>query len=89
MTSGYLGGLLAEADVNCGVVPLYDGSCEPLAAIYPKAAAAEVERAMKAQDFSLQRLIRRLDALRLVRLRTVSEAERTLFANWNSPEDCR
>jgi molybdopterin-guanine dinucleotide biosynthesis protein A len=88
MTPVYLGGLLAEVDLNCGIVPLIEGSAEPLAAVYPKAALAEVELAMKTQDYSLQRLIRKLEALRLARLRVVGEAERVLFANWNSPEDC-
>lgn len=88
MTSVYLGGLLAEADVDCGIVPLFGGSAEPLVAIYTKEATAEVERAMKAQDYSLQRLVCKLEALQLVRFRTVCEAERVLFANWNSPEDC-
>jgi len=88
MTSVYLGRFLAEADLSCGIVPLSDGSAEPLAAVYPRAALAEVERAMKAQDYSLQRLVRRLEELRLVRFRVLGEAERVLFANWNSPEDC-
>lgn len=89
MTAAYIWGLLAAADLKCGVVPQCDGSAEPLAAIYPKAAAVEVERAMKAQDYSLQRLIGKLEAARLVRLQVVGDAERALFANWNSPEDCR
>lgn len=89
MTSAYLGALLAEARVSCGVVPVLGNSVEPLAAIYPKEAAAEVEGAMQAQDYSLQRLIRGLEQKKLVRLRTVSSTERGLFANWNSPEDCR
>jgi molybdenum cofactor guanylyltransferase len=89
MTAAYLEGLLAEKDMNCGIVPLIEGSAEPLAAVYPKAALAEVELAMKTQDYSLQRLIRKLETLRLVRLRGVGDAERALFSNWNSPEDCR
>jgi molybdopterin-guanine dinucleotide biosynthesis protein A len=88
MTPTYLSLLLAEAEPGCGVVPVIDGSAEPLAAVYPKEAAAEVAQTMQAGDFSMQRLIRRLEALQLVRLRAVTEAERTLFANWNSPEDC-
>lgn len=88
MTSEYLGGLLAEADADCGIVPLFGGSAEPLAAFYTKEATAEVERAMRSQDYSLQRLVCKLEALQLVRFRAVCEAERVLFANWNSPEDC-
>lgn len=88
MTEAYLEGLLAEADSGCGVVPLSDSSAEPLAAVYPRVALAEVELAMKAQDYSLQRLVRKLETLRLVRLRVVGDAERTLFGNWNSPKDC-
>lgn len=89
MTPTYLSGLLADAELGCGVVPVLDGSAEPLAAVYPKEAAAAAAGAMQARDFSMQRLIRGLEQKKLVRLRTVSSAERPFFANWNSPEDCR
>lgn len=89
MTPAYLSGLLADAEAGCGVVPVIDGSAEPLAAVYPREAAAAAEAALQAREFSMQRLIRSLEQQKLVRLRTVSSAERRLFANWNSPEDCR
>ena len=89
MTPAYLSGLLADAETGCGVVPVIDGSAEPLAAVYPREAAAAAESALQVREFSMQRLIRNLEQKKLVRLRTVSSAERPLFANWNSPEDCR
>lgn len=89
MTAAYLSGLLADAEEGCGVVPVIDGSAEPLAAVYPKEAMDEVAAALLAREFSLQRLVRTLERKKLIRLRVVSSAERRLFANWNSPEDCR
>ncbi|MFT3867039.1 MAG: molybdenum cofactor guanylyltransferase [Nibricoccus sp.] len=89
MTPAYLSALTADAESGCGIVPVIDGSAEPLAAVYPKEAAAEVIAAIQAREFSLQRLVRKLEQKKLVRLRTVSAAERRFFANWNSPEDCR
>lgn len=89
MTPAYLSGLMSDAETGCGVVPVLDGSAEPLAAVYPREAAVEAKRAMQSGDFSMQRLIRILVDKKLVRLRMVSKAERPFFTNWNSPTDCR
>jgi molybdopterin-guanine dinucleotide biosynthesis protein A len=89
MTPAYLSGLVSDAEPGCGVVPMIDGSAEPLAAIYPKEAASIVEEALRAKEYSMQWLIRNLEQKKLVQLRPVNADERGLFANWNSPEDCR
>jgi hypothetical protein len=43
---------------------------------------------LEAGDYSLQKLIRRLEQEGLVECVPVAPAERPFFANWNSPEDC-
>jgi molybdopterin-guanine dinucleotide biosynthesis protein A len=89
MTPEYLRGLLGRTKSGRGVVPMVDDSAEPLVAVYPKEALSEVERALDAGEFSLQKLVRRLEQAGLVECVPVAEGDRTLFANWNSPEDCR
>ncbi|MBK9992311.1 MAG: molybdenum cofactor guanylyltransferase [Verrucomicrobia bacterium] len=89
MAPSYLRGLLSRTQARRGVVPVIDGSAEPLVAVYSKEALAEVQRALETGDYSLQKLIRRLEQAGLVDLVPVEPGERPLFANWNSPEDCR
>ena len=89
MTPEYLRGLVSQTQARRGAVPVSDSSAEPLAAVYPKEALAEVQRALDTGDFSLQKLVRRLEQAGLVDCVPVAPSERTLFANWNSPEDCR
>ncbi|MFT3781566.1 MAG: molybdenum cofactor guanylyltransferase [Nibricoccus sp.] len=89
MTSDYLRGLATMIGEKFGVVPINDGSAEPLSAIYPKAALAEIQRAINERQFSLQRLAINLERSGLVRFAPVGAHEQPLFANWNSPEDCR
>lgn len=88
MTPKYLRGLLSQTQAARGVVPVINGSFEPLVAVYPKEALAEVQRALEAGDYSLQKLIRRLEQEGLAECVPVAPGERPLFANWNSPEDC-
>lgn len=88
MMPAYLRGLLREARPGCGVVPVIDGSFEPLAAVYPRETSASMADALASRDLSLQRLIRNLEQRSLVRLLEMGVEEKALFANWNSPEDC-
>lgn len=89
MTPEYVRWLLSQTQKERGVVPIFGGSAEPLVAVYPKAALGEVQRALGASEFSLQKLVRRLEQEKLVDLVAVEVGERSLFANWNSPDDCR
>lgn len=88
MTAAYLSGLWRQSELGCGVVPVHDGQAEPLAAVYPREAGEEAQRALAEQNYSLQRWVRLLEALRRVKTVSIRQEERSLFANWNTPGDC-
>jgi len=77
------------ATPGCGVIPERDEFLEPLCAIYPREAAAAAESALAGEDVSLHGLSRIL--LRDGRLRAyaLTDAEKSLFQNANSPADLR
>ena len=94
MTANFLLTLLEESERTAkGVVPSVaaDGrrraNFEPLAAVYPRAALSIAKECLRAGEFKLEAFIRRLEAGRLVSVRTVAEEDIFLFANWNVPTD--
>lgn len=89
MRRDYLGRLLERSKENCGVVPVYGGSAEPLAAVYPRCCSEHMQSALQHGDYSLQQLVRQLAELGLVACLPVTEMEHKFFANWNTPADCR
>jgi molybdopterin-guanine dinucleotide biosynthesis protein A len=89
MTPEYLRRLVTRTQAKRGIVPVIDSSAEPLVAVYPQEELAEVQRALGAGEFSMQKLIRRLEQDGLVECVPVAPGDRPLFANWNSPETCR
>ncbi len=65
-----------------------DGRHEPLAAIYPRSALAEVTRRLESGgDHSLQTLAHALMALHLLRSVPLPDREVWRVANWNTPAD--
>lgn len=66
---------------------LPDGPFEPLAAIYPKAALAEVTRRLAGPEYSLQSLATTLVAHELLVTAMVPEADRGQLENWNTPAE--
>jgi molybdopterin-guanine dinucleotide biosynthesis protein A len=87
MTEKYLRDLCGRVEPGRGIVPVIENRAEPLAAIYPREAAAEFGHALSGTDFSLQPLIRKLIALGKLRPIDVSPDEAPLFHNLNKPED--
>jgi molybdopterin-guanine dinucleotide biosynthesis protein A len=94
MTTEYLRSLLDESQRTAkGVVPFVAADVrrranfEPLAAVYPRAALTIAKECLRAGEFKLEAFIRRLEAGRLVSVRTVAEEDIFLFANWNVPTD--
>ena len=87
MTSKQMQVLCRHAMWRCGVVPVVEGRFEPLAAIYPREAAAHFSAALAGNDFSLQPLVRNLVHADKVRLVTVAEEERDLYRSVNEPTD--
>ena len=87
MTRKQMQVLCRHAVRGCGVVPVVEGRPEPLAAIYPREAAAHFSAALAGNDFSLQPLVRNLVQADKVRLVTVAEGERDFYRSVNEPGD--
>jgi molybdopterin-guanine dinucleotide biosynthesis protein A len=88
MTENYLLSLVGQATPDCGVVPIVNGEPEPLAAIYPREAAAIVADVIgKNSDLSLRGLISKLLRAKQMRSILVAPNELILFQNINEPRD--
>lgn len=87
MTKDFLHSLCGAIKPSCGVVPMVGDHLEPLAAIYPKGADADVIAALSGHDFSLQSLAERLISVDKLRLVSVSSEDVNCFRNFNEPDD--
>ena len=75
------------ARVGMGVVPMINGTAEPLSAIYPKEARAIFLEACRTDDFSLQPIIRKLIDLNLLTEMPVSDSAREFYRSINETKD--
>jgi molybdopterin-guanine dinucleotide biosynthesis protein A len=82
----HLSSLAAE---GCGVVPRIGARAEPLAAIYPKESALDFAAALAGSDFSLQALVRRLEAAGQIRMVHVLPQDEHLYLSLNQPSDVK
>lgn len=87
MPPEFLTRLVGKSTPACGVVPTRDGRPEPLAAVYPRAAASVAAELLAAGELRAAEFARRLAALGLVRWREVAPSEALFFTNWNTPAD--
>ena len=91
MTTAFLRGLLMEEQMvssTRGTVPQSsDGFFEPLAAVYARASLPWSEAQLRSGDLALQTFVRLLIEQNLAVARPVTDAEATLFSNWNHPQD--
>ncbi len=88
MTQNYLLSLLEQVTPGCGVVPILNGSPEPLAAVYPHEAAATVAKVIEEKsNLSLRSVIATLLLAKQMRQIPVPPNELTLFQNVNRPTD--
>ena len=87
MTEKYLRRICEQARPGQGAVPTIDGRAEPLAAVYPREAKDDFDRALSGNDFSLQTLIRDLIGDGKLRPVEVLVSDVPLFRNLNRPED--
>ena len=87
VTEEYLDFLCSQIEPGRGVIPKIDDRFEPLAAIYPREARADVQNALLGKDFSLQTLARRLAAQGTLQVVSVTSPEKELFRNLNEPSD--
>src|SRR6266513_1281038 len=83
MSEKYLKFLCSEIEPRRGVIPKIDDRFEPLAAIYPQEALANVRSALTGRDFSLQTAASRLVTDGKLRVIPVRSRERKLFLNLN------
>ena len=73
---------------GCGAMACHsDGSLEPLAAIYPKAALSEVTQRLGGPDLSLQALAGALLAQKKLASVPLPDTELWRVENWNTPAD--
>jgi molybdopterin-guanine dinucleotide biosynthesis protein A len=89
MTEKYLRFLCGQIEPRRGIVAKIDDRFEPLAAIYPQEAIANVQSALSGKDFSLQTVTGRLVAARKLQVMPVTSQERKLFLNLNELADLR
>jgi molybdenum cofactor guanylyltransferase len=89
MTEKYLRFLCDQIEPGRGVLPKIDNRAEPLAAIYPQEALANVQSALSGKDFSLQTVTGRLIAAGKLQVMPVTLQERKLFRNVNELADLR
>ncbi|PYK11779.1 MAG: hypothetical protein DME65_06225 [Verrucomicrobia bacterium] len=87
ITLSHLKKLRDSAEPGVGAVPVVSGKVEPLAAVYPKRARSIFAEALKGTDHSLQRVVRRLTALELVREIPIGAAADHFYRSINYPTD--
>src|SRR5207244_13641836 len=81
--------LCSQIEPGRAGLPKIDDRAEPLAAIYPQEAAAEIGAALSGVDFSLQTLTNCLVAAGKLQVMPVTSQERKLFLNLNESADLR
>lgn len=88
LESGWFQWLGGFCSPGCGAIARRtDGIFEPLAAIYPKAALAEVIRRLTGPDFSLQALAAALIAQKRLVSVPLPDANLWQVENWNTPAE--
>ncbi|PWU13764.1 MAG: hypothetical protein C5B50_18620 [Verrucomicrobia bacterium] len=89
MTGEHLRKLKNLATEGTGIVPFNGEFFEPVCAIYPKKAAEFAAEAIARKQISMQRFVRRLVERELVQAYNLTEDEKPLYSNLNTPEDLK
>jgi molybdopterin-guanine dinucleotide biosynthesis protein A len=87
MDQRFLRSLCDKIEPGVGVVPMIEKRAEPLAAIYPAEAHADLLAALPGPDFSLQSATRKLVRVGKLKVVHVAKAEEAFFLNLNEPAD--
>jgi molybdenum cofactor guanylyltransferase len=87
MTSDHLRKLLERAASGRGVIPINEGLFEPLCAVYPAEAADAAAVSLGGTDVSLQPFVEVLLRQKRVLPLPLSDADKPLYLNMNSPAD--
>lgn len=83
----YLTFLCSQIEPRRGVIAKIEDRFEPLAAIYPREALANVQSALSGEDFSLQTVAGCLAAAARLQVIPVTSQEREFFLNFNELSD--
>jgi molybdenum cofactor guanylyltransferase len=83
----YLTFLCSQIEPRRGVIAKIEDRFEPLAAIYPREALANVQSALSGEDFSLQTVAGCLAAAAKLQVIPVTSQEREFFLNFNELSD--
>ncbi|HEY4299757.1 MAG TPA: molybdenum cofactor guanylyltransferase [Candidatus Didemnitutus sp.] len=89
INSAWFRKLRAHCRPGVGAVKAGPDGYEPLAAIYPRAALAVVERRLHRRQLALQDLIGELVRRGQMTTLRLSQSERHRVSNWNEPGDLR
>lgn len=87
MESAFLFRVLEACKPGRGAVPRRPACYEPLAAVYPRAAAETANAALNVGQFRLQDLVERLVGASLVEPYPLRSSDLRLFRNWNTIHD--
>lgn len=87
MTTEHLRHLCGFMTKGSGVVPMIDGTAEPLAAVYPKEARAVFGEALQGENFSLQPIVKKLVARHMLLEIPIAGPAREFYRNMNEPQD--
>ncbi len=87
MTKKYLTFLCSQLEPSRGIIAKLEDRFEPLAAIYPQEAHANVQSALSGADYSLQTVADGLAAAGKLEVMLVTLQERKLFRNFNELSD--
>jgi molybdopterin-guanine dinucleotide biosynthesis protein A len=87
MTAAHLRSLWRLAEPGTGVVPQSRDCFEPLCAVYPGGAKVIAANQLAKEEFSLQALTENLLKQDRMRAYSVTDLERPLYRNVNTPED--
>jgi molybdopterin-guanine dinucleotide biosynthesis protein A len=88
MTAAALRALSATITTRAGAVWRHDdGTCEPLAAIYPRATLATAHEALAKGAYSLQPLLQTALNEGWMQAQPLNYELKSLLANWNTPND--
>jgi molybdenum cofactor guanylyltransferase len=87
MPDSYLQSLCDLVSPERGILPKIDNRAEPLAAIYPRGAVVDFQRALAGSHFSLQTLTKHLLESGKLRAISVADEARQYFRNLNQPGD--
>jgi molybdopterin-guanine dinucleotide biosynthesis protein A len=87
MSETFLRWLCDQIEPGRGVIPMIGGRAEPLTAIYPADAHVDFLGALSGNEFSLQRLTKRLVKAGKLRAFNVPKEKEMLFRSLNDPAD--